>query len=200
MPSPPPDRDVPVPSGRSRPPPGSATGPGHAGPYGPGHPVLTLLRVVTMLPLASVLVIALVTTGALVVGWTPGVVTSESMAPWMRPGDIILAGPASPAGLERGDIVVFDRVETPSGEITHRLVGRQRSGAWVTKGDANEAVDPRPVAPEEISREVRMVIPRLGLPSLWLARGDVVPLVVLLTILGLSVWGTVVGIRAVADP
>lgn len=151
---------------------------------------LVASKLVAMLPMAAVLVVALVTTGTVLIGWTPTVVASGSMAPGLRPGDILLVEPASPDKLEPDRVVLFDADYVTEGRVVHRLVRQRPSGRWITMGDANPRVDPRTVAPEDITGIVRGTIPRLGLPALWLRMGEILPLTLLGTVLALSAWGT----------
>ena len=62
---------------------------------------------------------------------------SDSMAPMLRPGDIIVMFPlVAGITLQRGDMIVFQPKNALSGELplTHRLIGSHAAG-WVTKGD-----------------------------------------------------------------
>ena len=80
-------------------------------------------------------------------------VTSDSMAPLLRPGDHVLVTPLQPDDLARGDLVVAQR----GGElVTHRLVGACADG-WLTKGDRLYAFDP-PLQKEAILGSVTAVI------------------------------------------
>lgn len=165
-------------------------GPGQTdGRWPPG--LVVVAHVLSLIPLAAVVALATATTLSLAVGWSPNIVTSGSMAPWMQPGDILLASPASPASLGEGDVVVFDSAEAPGGQITHRLVQLNADGTWITKGDANARADAGSVAPERISGEVRMIIPRIGLPSLWIRKLELLPLALWTGVLALSVLGVV---------
>lgn len=150
-----------------------------------------VLHAICLVPLAAVLVLAVVTTGAYAVGWSPNIVTSGSMAPWLQPGDIVLAQPSQPADLHQGQIVVFRSGAVTDGRITHRLVGRDGAGNWITKGDANAVADPVPVAPADITGIIRLTIPRVGLPSLWLREGSYLPLLLWGGLLSLSAWAAV---------
>lgn len=155
------------------------------------RPLVVAVHIVSMVPVAAVLALAMATTLAYAVGWSPKIVTSGSMAPWMQPGDILLASPAHSASLQDGDVVVFAAPDAPGGQITHRLRDQQVDGSWITKGDANSRPDAQAVPPGAISGEVRAIIPRVGLPSLWIRNGEVVPLALWIGVLALSVWGMI---------
>lgn len=95
---------------------------------------------------AEVLVVSVV--GALLVGSLLGqpvligFVESDSMAPTLEPGDGFVAVPSSFAGpVENGDVVVYRAEELHGGGlVTHRVVGTTDRG-YLTKGDANPALD-----------------------------------------------------------
>ncbi len=62
---------------------------------------------------------------------------SDSMAPMLQPGDIIVMSPlVAGITLQRGDMIVFLPKNALAGELplTHRLIGSHPAG-WVTKGD-----------------------------------------------------------------
>ncbi|WP_157767777.1 signal peptidase I [Actinosynnema pretiosum] len=112
-------------------------------------------------------------------GWRPVVVTSGSMGPLVRPGDVVLLDPAPDREPLVGDVVVYSRSGAPS--VMHRVVGRDDDGRYRTRGDANPTPDAAPVAPEDVLGRVRGLVPGLGAPALFL-RGHpsaAVPLAVL---------------------
>lgn len=146
------------------------------------------VHIAALVPLAAVLALATITTAAVVIGWSPKIVTSGSMAPLLQPGDIVLAAPAQGLELEPGQVVVFD---APVGQVTHRLVTRRPDGAWVTRGDANAGLDLRAVPARDVTGVVRLVVPRLGLPSLWIRNGEGWALLVWASLLVTSSWGAV---------
>jgi signal peptidase len=82
-------------------------------------------------------------------------VLSDSMTPTFRAGDLLVDRPASGSAsdLAVGDTITF-KTGTAGHLITHRIVAvdRSRSGAiaFRTQGDANNAPDAEPVAPEQV--------------------------------------------------
>ncbi len=74
------------------------------------------------------------------------VVSGASMEPAIARGSLLIVRPALPTAVAVGDIVTFDhRGQT----VTHRVAGiDETSGSRVftTKGDANDTLDPDPVA------------------------------------------------------
>ena len=100
-------------------------------------------------------------------------VETGSMEPTLNPGDGFIAVPSEVAGpITEGDVVVFEAQSVGGGGITtHRVVSRTDQG-YLTKGDANNAVDQRSGEPAvteativakalQVGGEV-VVIPHLG--------------------------------------
>lgn len=104
-------------------------------------------------------------------GWTPVAVTSGSMQPALRTGDILLAAPTDPDWVVPGSIVVFDD-PTGSGFVTHRVVGRTDDGELSTKGDYNAFADSTPVADEQVLGVGSLIVPLVGRPHAWASDGD----------------------------
>jgi len=96
------------------------------------------------------------------IGWEAVVVTSGSMAPAVAVGDAVVVQPVPAAEVRVGDIVVFDDPARPGGLLTHRVVDRLADGGLVTRGDANAAADPVPVAAESVHGRARLVVPYVG--------------------------------------
>lgn len=111
---------------------------------------------------------------ALVMGWQPVLITSGSMGPTISAGDLVLLGePPADELLSHGTVITFEDPTAPGGLITHRIDGVREDGMYRTRGDANEAPDSAPVAPERVVGVGRLLVPLVGLPVLWL-RGDAV--------------------------
>ncbi len=109
-------------------------------------------------------------------GWRPLVVSSDSMSPAIRAGDVVVTSPsrgAAPAGEGRllavGTVVAF-RDDGRSRLVLHRVAGVS-DGAYRTKGDANRVIDSAPVPAERVEGVARLLIPWAGLPFYWLSTG-----------------------------
>lgn len=102
-----------------------------------------------------------------VLGVTPMVVLSGSMsgdAPdHIEIGDLIFVTEADPAKLEEGDIISYME---GSVVVTHRILevrpGEDGKRSFLTKGDANNAADLRPVHQDDLVGIYRFRIPKLG--------------------------------------
>jgi len=72
-------------------------------------------------------------------GYKPLVVLSGSMSPTFEKGDVIYYHEASQNEIKVGDAITFKLEDTI---VTHRINEIDEDGMYVTKGDANETVDP----------------------------------------------------------
>lgn len=103
----------------------------------------------------------------------PSVIATGSMEPMISPGDIILVKKIKEEteiyALQAEDVIQFSRDGIL---ITHRIleVIEDEAGnrSFKTKGDNNSAEDGRLVLPQEVKGTLSYVIPKLGLPTLWL--------------------------------
>jgi signal peptidase len=99
-------------------------------------------------------------------GWTPLTVLTNSMAPTLPPGTLVVVQPVDPAGLAVGDVVTYQlRSEEPT-LVTHRIsaVTATADGvtAYVLQGDNNPDPDVEPVVPEQVQGRVAYAVPLLG--------------------------------------
>ncbi len=105
----------------------------------------------------------------MVAGWHPRVVLTGSMSPTIMPGDVVVTAPVgAPEHLPLGRVVVVRDPTKPGGSYTHRLVGRDTAGNLLTRGDANPSTDFPAIPPRQVLGQVRLVIPGIGLPVVWL--------------------------------
>lgn len=101
-------------------------------------------------------------------GWTPMAVESGSMGPVIRAGDVVMIAPYRGETLRPGKIVTFDDPAEPGRILTHRITGQSDDGTYQTKGDANQDADSTPLPAENIHGVGRLIVPRVGLPVIWL--------------------------------
>ncbi|MDI6097031.1 signal peptidase I [Actinoplanes sp. NEAU-A12] len=121
--------------------------------------------------LATVAVTVLWTVLPLVIGWSSAVVTSGSMLPRIRPGDVVVAQPFSGGTVEPGQPILAENPDKPGHLIMHRVVGRNPDGTLVTKGDANEQEDSTPMPLASVKARPRILVRYVGLPALWFQQG-----------------------------
>lgn len=111
---------------------------------------------------------------AVVPAWTPVVITSGSMAPSIRTGDVVVAADVARSDLDVGAVIVFgDR----SGALTtHRIASVGDDGTYRTKGDANVVEDSAGVAPDHVVGRGRLLVPAVGWPLVWFGQRRWIPL------------------------
>jgi signal peptidase len=98
------------------------------------------------------------------------VVTSESMAPNLRTGYLLVIQRQAPEDIVLGDIIVFS-ASFNDDPVVHRVVEIEVVGDeihWYTKGDANSGNDPDYRTYDDIIGVVVLAIPYLGYVTLFL--------------------------------
>ncbi len=98
---------------------------------------------------------------------------SDSMAPAIRTGDLLVAEDIPPREAHVGDVITFHSPGTGR-LLTHRVVSRelQQDGRWsfVTKGDANSGSERWAVSKRGTIGRVAARLPRAGYAVAWLSR------------------------------
>ncbi|HEY0117234.1 MAG TPA: LamG-like jellyroll fold domain-containing protein [Cellulomonas sp.] len=108
-------------------------------------------------------------------GWHASTVMSNSMAPSIRAGDVVVTMPQPAAALRVGQVLLADDPDHPGRTRLHRLVGLD-GDALITKGDANPHPDSSLLHRQTVHGVGITRIPWLGYPAVWLQRGGGVPL------------------------
>jgi trimeric autotransporter adhesin len=112
-------------------------------------------------------------------GLSGSVVQSGSMEPHISTGDVVLShSVGADAPTPMGRVITF-RAPTgsaKSGLVLHRLVAANKNGTLVTAGDANKDPDSTPLARPNIISMGVLLIPWIGLPSIWVGTGAFLPL------------------------
>jgi signal peptidase I len=126
--------------------------------------------------LATVVVLVAVSVVPRIAGWQTSVVMSGSMSPTLEQGDVVVVRPVAAARLTPGRIVLVDDPDAPGELRLHRIAAIEH-GELRLRGDANPRDDSSLVAPAAVHGVGTLRLPFLGLPVVWAAGGDVVPLV-----------------------
>jgi len=128
--------------------------------------VVASLYVYLLLALAGI-AIAL----PMMAGMSAFVISSGSMSPAQSVGDVVVASEPTIGSVAPGSVVVFENPVNPETWVTHRIVGSNADGSFISRGDANLQVDSTPVDMGQIAGIGRLVVPHIGLPAHWLAQG-----------------------------
>ena len=119
-----------------------------------------LLRVLGISVMVAVILTALPLTLPRLFGLSVYHVTSGSMEPELPEGSVAYTRYLQPELVEQGDVIAF----LHNGSVVmHRVVrNRMVEGDYITKGDANDALDPEPVSYGALVGRVEYHVPRLG--------------------------------------
>ena len=82
-------------------------------------------------------------------GIRPYVILSGSMEPGIPTGSVAYIDVKDRTDLEVGDVIMYRASEEIN--VTHRIVDFDSAGNLITKGDANDTADLRPVSPTLLS-------------------------------------------------
>jgi signal peptidase I len=109
-------------------------------------------------------------------GCTSTVVMSDSMAPGIRTGDVVVVRAVPIEEVHAGQVLLVDDPSFPGRLRLHRL-DRRVGDQLLLKGDANPRPDPTPVAPAAVHGVGFLRVPWIGLPVVWLRAGETGPVV-----------------------
>ncbi len=119
------------------------------------------------------------------------VVLSGSMAPAMRPGDVILAVSEPDSQVSAGQVLAFHPPSDPDLVVVHRVIQVIHHGTKVeirTQGDENNAPDAWTAVLEGTSAwRVSWVLPSVGYVAIW-ATYPWIHLLALLVVIGIVIW------------
>ena len=110
------------------------------------------------------------------IGWLPTTVSSGSMLPRMRVGDVAVSRPVGVTPPTVDSVLLFDDPDHPGRLRMHRFVRVADDGRLVTRGDANADDDSSPVALSAVHGIGTLLVPWVGLPVVWLRERAWVPL------------------------
>lgn len=127
---------------------------------------LLLARCVTRIAGSAVATLILWTFAPMLIGWSPVVITSGSMQPGVRPGDIVVVEPvdATATPLDVGDVATY-RQPGAGHRVTHRVEAVNDDGTYTTKGDANERADSTPLPADHVEGRARVLVPYAGMAA-----------------------------------
>ena len=156
-----------------------------------------LLAATALLVFGTLSVIAVLP--MIIPGYTSASITSGSMMPTLRIGDVVIAVDHGGAEIEPGTIVVY---EDPRKHdlVTHRVVSINPDGSYITKGDVNGAPDPEPIPAANIRGRARWIVPFVGLLRVWAAQRQYTLLVVTIAATSMALLVSRFALEARYDP
>ena len=114
----------------------------------------------------------LVTLIALISGFFPHYmigIGSDSMKPVINKGDaVILEKVNEKTKLKKGDIIAYSNGKLIIVHRINKIEGTGKKTTYIMKGDANNGTDPRPVSKSQIKGIVKIRIPYIAWPTVWL--------------------------------
>jgi len=138
------------------------------------RPMVVVLRlwmgVLSMFMLIVSLGLVGMTLGAWVLGYRPVVVTTGSMEPSIRPGDVVITRKVKPRESLGSQSVINFLDPNGAGYRLHRIVEVDRNG-YRTKGDANPTTDSAEVPPQNVKGVGLVLAPFAGFLPLWIDQG-----------------------------
>lgn len=117
-------------------------------------------------PVVSIAAVVLLWFNVGLLGVQPTLISGKSMEPAMTTGDIAVVRETPPEEIQVGDVIRFHHEGI---HVVHRVVQVetvQDDRLFVTRGDANEELDP-PVTEDRVEGVVVLTIPKIG----WLGIG-----------------------------
>jgi signal peptidase len=144
-----------------------------------------LLAITALLVFGTLAVLAILP--MLLPGYTSASITSGSMMPTLRVGDVVIAVENGGAVIDPETIVVY---EDPRKHdlVTHRVVSINPDGSYVTKGDANGGSDRDPIPAANIQGKAKWIVPFVGLPRVWVAEGRWMLVALTIVTTALALW------------
>jgi signal peptidase I len=109
-------------------------------------------------------------------GWHATTVMSDSMAPRLFRGDIVVSMPVAGDHVMPGQVALFDDPDHAGRLRLHRVVSVAGNHLLTTKGDANPQADSTPVRPSAVHGVAVLRVPYVAYPIVWLRDGELVPL------------------------
>ena len=99
-------------------------------------------------------------------GAVPYAVLTGSMQPTLPPGSLVVVRPVAAEDVAIGDIITYQLDSGQAPVVTHRVLGirtdLQGRTTFLTRGDANTAMDAAPVLPVQIRGRLWYDVPLLG--------------------------------------
>lgn len=130
------------------------------------NPLKHTLSILSYIVMGVIIFCALALLVVKLAGGGAYVITSGSMEPNYPIGSVVVAVPVPFDKLCVDDVVSFKHSE---GVATHRIISLDAENKTIqTKGDANDTPDGDDIPFEDVIGRVRVCVPGIGRPLLWL--------------------------------
>lgn len=117
------------------------------------------MTVQTVILLALILLLVFLAGCRLIFSLKPYVVMSGSMEPAIMTGSLCFVD-EDDTDAEEGDIIAFTAADGLP--VTHRVVGINEDGSYITRGDNNDEADASPVSREAVTGTTVFAVPGAG--------------------------------------
>ena len=107
----------------------------------------------------------------IIFGYEPYTIVSGSMEPAVPTGSLVYIRRIEAEAVEIGDVIAYYGDRDENAVIVHRVVERDER-SFITKGDANETEDLRPVGYDQLMGIVSISVPHLGIFAEALTMGN----------------------------
>lgn len=127
-------------------------------------------------------------------GVAPMIVLTDSMYPGIQSGDLVFCKTADAKDVKVGDVISFfdPAVSQRQSVVTHRVIAiDSKTGAFTTKGDANNTEDKLPVPPENLVGIYKARIAGAGNVAMFMQSSTGFVICVLLPIILLVIFDSV---------
>lgn len=158
--------------------------------------VLRIIGNVVFYLIIIIIIIAAITLGKAkttrqapsILGYSFYSVVSGSMSPEIETGSVVIVKEKDIKDIEKQDIITF---KNESNVIsTHRVVDILNNGNnidFITKGDANDILDPRPIKSKDVIGQVIFNIPQVGYMMVFI-QNNIIKLLIVGIVLSIIVW------------
>lgn len=173
---------------------------------GKGSPLRRFLSVVTQVvswAVAIALGAAILATVLIprLIDAEPYTVMSGSMEPTLPTGSVVVSQSVSTDAVRFDDIITFQMESGRPQTVTHRVVAVdvvEGETRLRTQGDANNAIDPEPIRPEQVRGKVIYHIPYVGYLGRIIPPTMREPLVTIVGV-GLLIYAAILIVRIILD-
>lgn len=127
------------------------------------HPVALVCSILGTILLIALILVCVPLTLPRMLGYNIYTVVSGSMEPEIPTGSLVYVKTMEPEEVQEKDVIAFYGAVDGSSIITHRVVTNSTiMGEFITKGDANQENDIRPIPYSHFIGKVMLSVPELG--------------------------------------